>query len=138
MAKKKEKETELPPLPPPILPEQEQAPEPKAQAAGEPVKSPVKSKTFWTGLLVAALGFLGFIQAIPYVANNQIISSLLLMAVGIIMIVLRLLTSQPVAPVFNIPHIGNMKPHPAPQPSSPDDDTWQDWQQASTTTFKQP
>jgi len=95
-------------------------------------KNIVKSKTFITGMLVSLLGFLGFVQAIPQVANNAMLSSLLLMAVGIVMIILRMVTKQPVQPVFNIPHMGGQPLPPLPQPfphepTIPDDNSGSSW-----------
>jgi hypothetical protein len=109
------------PLPPPI--EEIETPIPLPPAEKDPLepKSPLKSRTFWTGMMVSLLGFLGVIQAIPSVANNAMLSNLLLMAVGIVMIGLRQLTRQPVNPVFNIPHMGGggHQPLPAPLPPYP-------------------
>jgi hypothetical protein len=138
MAKKKTTANQtLPPLPAPIatMPSNEATP----AAQEDPAKSPLKSKTFWTGALVSLLGFLGFIQAVPAVADNPMLSSLLLMAAGIVMIVLRLVTRQAVVPVFNIPHMGGgRRPVPQPQPWRPNPqpsvdeagESWRDWQNA--------
>jgi len=110
-------------------------------------KSPLKSKTFWTAILVSTIGFLGFIQAVPAVADNAMLSNLLLMAVGIVMLALRQVTNQPVNPVFNIPHMGGGRrplpsplppyPQPRPQPNQmPDDNSggsWNGWRDTPST-----
>jgi len=120
----------------PLEPEQE-LPVPLPPAPKEPVKSPWKSKTFWTGILVSTLGFLGFVQAVPAVAENPILSNLLLMLVGIVMIALRQTTNQAMQPVFRIPSPGGRQPLPAPlppypnpqppQPRMPDDNSGSSW-----------
>jgi len=112
----------------------------KTPVSAEHPKSPWKSKTFWSGILVSTLGFLSFMQAVPFIANSQALSSLLLVAVGLLMVILRQITRDPVSPVFNIPHPGGRKitplpPYPQPQPPLPaplppideGGDSWNGW-----------
>jgi len=59
------------------------------------MKKPLQSKTVWVNMLVVAAAALAGVMNVEFVVNNPAVVASLGAAVGIVNIVLRLFTSEP-------------------------------------------
>ena len=91
-------------------------------------KSAASSRTVRAGFVITVIGVLGMAQCLPFVYNSPLLSSLVVTAAGILMIVYRCISGQPITPMFQMPNFGRGRQQHDPYA----DDSWDGWRENPT------